>query len=85
MKEYITLFFTGLIQVFFVAVNTYFITSRFWGGIFVCGFIISIIWSWNVKRIAFGSIKDRLVYSFGAASGSILGAYFSYLIVNLYK
>lgn len=77
--EKLNLTITGFVQVFFVAINTYFISKGFILGVFFCGTIISIIWSWNVKKIAFGSFKDRLFYSIGAGLGSMFG-----LIVSMY-
>lgn len=68
-----SLFLTGFLQVFFVAVNTYFISKGYYVGVLVCGFMISFIWSFNVKRVAFGSNKDRLIYATGAGLGSLLG------------
>ena len=53
------LFTTGFLQVFFVVINTYFISKGYLLGIIICGFIISFIWSHNVKKIAFGSEYDR--------------------------
>lgn len=76
------LFFTGMVQVFFVAMNTYFISRAFWQGVLVCGFSISLIWSWNVKRIVFGDFNDRLLYSLGAAIGSLLGMFLSKYIAR---
>jgi hypothetical protein len=81
MRDGIKLFITGFVQVFFVAVNTYFISKKFYGGVFFCGFIISIVWSWNVKKIAFGSFKDRMFYAFGAGVGSLIGLIVSALIL----
>lgn len=72
------LFLTGFMQVFFVVANTYFISKGFTPGILVASFFISIIWSWNVKRIAFGDKKDRMIYSLGAMCGS----YTSYLLAQ---
>jgi hypothetical protein len=67
------LFTTGFIQVYFVAVNTYFIANEKYIGVLVAAFLISLIWSFNVKRVAFGTIKDRVVYALGAAIGSVAG------------
>ena len=50
-------------------------------GVFICGLIISLIWSWNVKKIVFGTFNDRIVYAFGAAFGSLLGLIISKLIL----
>ena len=44
------LFTTGFLQVFFVVINTYFISKGYLLGIIICGFIISFIWSHNVKK-----------------------------------
>ena len=77
------LFTTGFVQVFFVAINTYFLSKEFYIGVFICGTIISLILSWNVKRVAFGSLRDRLFYSFGAGFGSIAGLLVSMLFFKL--
>ena len=76
----IKLFTTGFTQVFLVVLNTYFITREFLLGILACGFLISFVWSHNVKTIAFGSELDRIIYSLGAMTGSILAFYFGKLI-----
>lgn len=78
------LFITGFLQVFFVVANTYFISKGFVFGIITASFIISLIWSWNVKKIAFGNRKDRIVYSFGAMSGSISAFYMADLLLKLF-
>lgn len=67
------LFITGFLQVFFVAVNTYFISKSRFELVFICSFLISFIWSFNVKKVAFGSQADRFIYSFGAAFGGLMG------------
>ena len=67
------LFITGFTQVFFVAINTFFISKAIYGGVLICGFLISFVWSWNVKKVAFGTMQDRLWYSFGAGVGSSVG------------
>jgi drug/metabolite transporter superfamily protein YnfA len=67
------LFITGFTQVFFIAINTFFISKAVYGGVFICGFVISFIWSWNVKKVAFGTMQDRLWYSLGAGVGSLVG------------
>ena len=72
----IGLFFTGFLQVFLVAMNTYQIAHKYWVGCFVVGFLISFIWSWNVKKIAFGKLSERIIYASGAACGTIAGLLF---------
>lgn len=82
MKDEIKLFTTGFVQVFFVAINTYFLSKEFFSGVFVCAFMISLIWSWNVKKIAFGTLIDRIMYALGAAFGSMFGLLVSTLILK---
>ena len=77
------LFITGFIQVFFVAINTYFLSKEFYLGVFICATIISLIWSWNVKKIAFGSLKDRIAYALGAGFGSLIGLLISVIFFKL--
>lgn len=74
-RNRLELFFTGLLQICLVTANTYLIARSVYWAIFLIGFLISFIWSWNVKKIAFGCIWDRLVYSLGAAVGGVIGLY----------
>ena len=80
--EKLKLFITGFVQVFFVAINTYFLSKIFYLGVFLCAFMISLIWSWNVKKVAFGTTSDRLIYALGAAFGSTVGLLVSTLILK---
>ena len=75
------LFTTGFLQVFFVVINTYFISNGYLLGFLICGFIISFIWSHNVKKIAFGSEYDRFIYSLGAMSGSLIAYFLGKIII----
>ena len=77
------LFFTGFAQVFLVTVQTYFISKAFVIGVLVGGFLISLVWSWNVKKIAFGTRLDRVVYSLGASVGAVSGLVLSTIIYKL--
>jgi hypothetical protein len=78
-----SLFSTGFIQVYFVAVNTYFIANEMYLGVLIAAFMISLIWSFNVKKVAFGSTTDRVVYAFGAACGSFVGLWSSSFIASV--
>ena len=80
--EKLKLFITGFIQVFFVAINTYFLSKIFYLGVFLCAYMISLVWSWNVKKVAFGTTSDRLIYALGAAFGSTVGLLISTLILK---
>lgn len=79
----ISLFLTGFLQVFLVTVQTYFISKVFAPGVFVVGFMISFVWTWNVKKVAFGTRADRVIYSLGAACGALIGLVSSQLIYQI--
>lgn len=67
------LFGTGALQVSLVTLNTYLIaTGNLWA-VLVVSFSISFVWSFNVKRVAFGNLWDRFAYSAGAAIGGVVG------------
>ena len=83
MKKSNRLFLTAFIQVFLVSANTYFISKTFYIGIAVAGFGISWFWTGNVKKVAFGSKKERFIYSFGATLGGLSGVFLSKLIFKL--
>lgn len=76
------LFITGFTQVFFVSLNTYFLAKEIYIGVFISAFIISLIWSFNVKKVAFGHNLDRVIYAIGASSGAIFGLWSSSYIAS---
>ncbi len=77
------LFSTGFLQVFFVAINTYLITKEYYLGVLIVSFLISFIWSFNVKKVAFGTNRDRVIYSLGASFGGLSGLIIGKIIVNI--
>ena len=62
---------------YFVAVKTYFLAHELYVGVLFASFSISMIWSCDVRKVVFGSMRDRLFYSLGATLGSLLGLYTS--------
>lgn len=64
---------TGFLQVIFVAANTVFIAHYELVANVITAFLISLIWTWNVKKVAFGNTADRYAYATGAAFGSLAG------------
>lgn len=73
MKSKINIFMSGYVQVFLVSGNVYSISENLYIMIFVFSFLISLFWSQNVKNISNSTIKIKIIYSFGAALGSISG------------
>ncbi len=67
------LFLTAFLQVALVASNVTFIAYKMWISLAITGFLISFVWTLNVKRISIGSWTDRFIYSFGAMLGTICG------------
>lgn len=75
------IFLQGFAQIFFIAVNTYFIAREKYLLVFICSFIISILWANNVSKISLGKRSDKLIYSTGAALGGLTGLYLSKHII----
>lgn len=69
----LTLFLTGFIQVALVAANTYLIAHGRVISVLIVGTAISLVWTVNVRRVAFGGWWDRVAYSIGAGVGSVVG------------
>ena len=76
----IKLYFTGLVQVALVSLNTVLLASGRAGLSVGVAFLISYVWTFNVKRAAFGSQAEKLIYSGGAASGAAVGLYIAGLV-----
>ena len=49
----------------------------------ITGFLISIIWTFNVKKIAFSALGDRVAYAAGAATGTLIGFELSHYLTKL--
>lgn len=73
-----SLFVSGFLQVFFVAINAYCIAHGFLWDMLASSWCISYLWSSNVRKIASGGYADRLVYATGAAVGCVSG----YLVIT---
>lgn len=78
----IKLFTTGFLQVFFVSANTYFLAKEQYLGVSVASFMISFIWAYNVKKVAFGGFLDKVIYALGANAGALLGLFVSKNIIG---
>jgi|GEM_PF-1966859 len=74
-------FLSGYAQVLLVAGSTVFLSARFAPGVLVTGFLISLLWTINVRN-ALAGWPARLSYCTGAALGSLSGMYLSNYILN---
>jgi hypothetical protein len=76
-------FLTGFLQVFFISINTYFISRGLYIGVGICAFLIAIIWSFNVSAVSYDRKAMMIYYASGSALGSLLGLLISKEIVEL--
>ena len=67
------LFFQSFVQIALVAANTLFISRLNIPAIFVCSFLISLLWAFNVSKVAISTTRSKLVYAFGAGCGAVTG------------
>ncbi|UOG42503.1 hypothetical protein [Leptospira noguchii] len=84
-KSRFNLFATGFIQVFLIAVNTYLISKEKYFAVFFVGGLISFVWTWNVQKIAFGTLRDRITYASGAGFGSLIGLLLTVFILKTFS
>lgn len=83
MKDTIKLFFTAFLQVTLVAMNVTFISHGMILAMALTGFGISYLWTGNIKKVAFGSQTDKLIYSSGAMVGTLTGYYLAKFLTIL--
>lgn len=74
------IFFTSFTQIGLVCINTVLIAKGYVLGIFLASFTISMLWSYNVSKIALSDFRKKLIYSLGAGVGSIAGFY----LINIF-
>ena len=73
-------FFQSFFQIALVSISTVLITKHLYFGVFVVAFLISLLWTFNVSRIAVSSIKQKLIYSLGAGAGAVSGLLLTQLL-----
>lgn len=75
------LFLKSFTQVFLVAVNTVLISKGIIYFVFIVSFGISLVWTFNVSKVAVSTLKEKLIYSIGGAFGAVSGM----VIVELFN
>lgn len=73
-------FFTSFFQIGLVAINTYFITKMNFLAIFIVSFLISLLWAFNVSRVAVSTMNEKFTYALGAGVGGVTGLFIVKLI-----
>jgi len=66
-------FFTSFFQIGLVAVNTLLISKQLFLEVFICSSLISLLWAFNVSKIALSDLRQKIIYSLGAGCGAITG------------
>ncbi len=82
-RKNIYLFGVCYIQVLLVTINIWQITHSEYIGMFIVGFLISFLWTVNVKTIAVSTFENRIFYSLGGACGCISGSLLSSYIYDI--
>lgn len=67
------LFLTAMLQVSLVSMNVVFISRGSIIPMLMTGFAISLVWTLNVKKAAFGRWRERIIYASGAMCGTGIG------------
>lgn len=78
MNKYVT-FLYAYAQVTLIALNTWQIANGKIAGALIVGFLISLAWTFNVRRVAFGDAWTRLIYCTGAMCGTGTGIFLANL------
>lgn len=65
-----------------VAANTVAIAKGHAWAVLIFAFLISYIWSHNVRKVAFGDELDRIAYSIGACLGSVSGMWAANMVLG---
>ncbi len=76
------LFLAAFAQVMFVTMNIHFISRGLVLPMMATSFVVSLVWTLNVKLISIGSMTDRTYYAAGAMMGTGLGYYISHEIIS---
>lgn len=67
------IFKTSFLQVFFISINTIFLSKGIYIGVALAGFLISYLWVSNVKKANIATKTDQIIYSLGAMTGGLFG------------
>jgi hypothetical protein len=82
-RQHIILSVTAYFQILFVSCNVVFIQKQSIIGVILSSFMISLLWTFNVKKVAFGGLVDRLLYAVFACAGAVTGVYLSNWLMRL--
>lgn len=69
------IFFQSFLQIGLVAINTMLISKQLFIGVFIYSSAISLLWAFNVSKIALSDLRQKLIYALGAGTGAITGLF----------
>lgn len=67
------IFLQSFFQVGLVAINTMLISKGYIIGVFVVSFLISLLWAFNVSKVAISTLNQKITYALGAGFGAVSG------------
>jgi len=67
------IFLQSFFQIGLVAVNTMLIAKGIVPGVFIVSFLISLLWAFNVSKVAISTTAQKLIYASGAGCGAVVG------------
>jgi uncharacterized protein YebE (UPF0316 family) len=67
------IFLQSFFQVGLVAINTLLIAKGYYIGVFIVSFLISLLWAFNVSKVAISTLNQKLTYALGAGIGAVTG------------
>jgi len=76
------IFLQSFLQIGLVAINTLLISKQLFLGVFICSFLISLLWAFNVSKIALSDLRNKIIYALGAGCGAITGILIIKLLVK---
>jgi uncharacterized protein YebE (UPF0316 family) len=67
------IFLQSFFQVGLVAINTLLIAKGYYTCVFIVSFLISLLWAFNVSKVAISTLNQKLTYALGAGIGAVTG------------
>lgn len=68
------------LQVTLICLNTWQIANQKIPGALIVGFLISLVWTFNVQSISRSNLLAKITYSLGAMAGTATGLALSFAI-----
>ena len=79
----VNIFITAVIQVALVNSNIVFVSNHLLWPTLINAFFVALVWTFNVSKIAFGNIYDKVIYATGSVFGTGIGWLISHYLSSL--